>query len=60
MKSLHMRFIAGIKNKSSSIFDVGLTKLDIQAWRSDGYERDHVKKKTTGCNFLSCNTDSWL
>lgn len=33
--------------------------LDIQAWRSDGYERDHVKK-TTGCNFLSCNTDSWL
>lgn len=19
--------------------------LDIQAWRSDGYERDHVKKK---------------
>lgn len=35
--------------------------LDIQAWRSDGYERDHVKKKkTTGCNFLSCNTDSWL
>lgn len=55
MKSLHMRFIAGIKKKSSSIFDVG-----IQAWRSDGYERDHVKKKTTGCNFLSCNTDSWL
>lgn len=58
MKSLHMRFIARIKKKNpprSSMWD-----LDIQAWRSDGYERDHVKKKTTGCNFLSCNTDSWL
>lgn len=42
MKSLHMRFIAGIKKNPprSSMWD-----LDIQAWRSDGYERDHVKKK---------------
>lgn len=34
--------------------------LDIQAWRSDGYERDHVKKNQQVAIFLSCNTDSWL
>lgn len=26
--------------------------LDIQAWRSDGYERDHVKKKNNKLQFF--------
>lgn len=49
MKSLHMRFIAGIKKNPprSSMWD-----LDIQAWRSDGYERDHVKKKNNRLQFF--------